>query len=217
MALTIQQGNNNMLSTTKETILAAAMQNRLEEISTFHKVIRILWVIILTIMGITATILFIRNILYYQHTRQLKSCSTESNFQPTTLTDEKTDEETKNIPITSIDSNIGSEPRSIDFPTLIPSKSRSSAGQDDVDNIISLTHKRQLGWDDVEMMRHGLISRDCERATLPESITVPAAINSSSKYGSKIVVWRETDSISATSKSVQNIHSEYSDDFHEPI
>ncbi|CAG9531618.1 unnamed protein product [Cercopithifilaria johnstoni] len=169
MALMAQSKDNRIMTTVKETI-PVAVQNNLEEVSILHKVFRIVYIVMLTLMGIIATVMFTRNILDYKSAQKRfhpKPRSPESIVESSaSLTDGKIYENGKKkkesaaVTTNSISKDsTGSQPVS-DFPTLIPSKSRSSAGQDDdANNEMSLTQKQRLGWDDVEMMRHGLINR----------------------------------------------------------
>uniref|UniRef100_A0A8R1TXW8 Uncharacterized protein n=1 Tax=Onchocerca volvulus TaxID=6282 RepID=A0A8R1TXW8_ONCVO len=211
-ALTVQL-QNNALAIDKETIFVA-IQNNLEEVSNFHKIMRIVSVVTLTLMGIIATIMFSWNILDYQiidfvnfpictaflsirNYRQQYECSKiealskraqkrfhlkprspESIIQSSnTLTEQENNEKKEKEFGASTSSNIseystGLEPKLTDFPTLMPSKSRSSAGQaDSLYNKMSLARKHQSRWDEIEIMRHGLINCDCIRTTLPESIS----------------------------------------------
>ncbi|VDK75117.1 unnamed protein product [Onchocerca ochengi] len=137
-ALTVQL-QNNALAIDKETIFVA-IQNNLEEVSNFHKIMRIVSVVTLTLMGIIATIMFSWNILDYQRAQKrfhLKPRSPESIIQSSnTLTEQENNEKKEKEFGASTSSNIseystGLEPKSTDFPTLMPSKSRSSAGQAD--------------------------------------------------------------------------------------
>uniref|UniRef100_A0A1I7VRN5 Transmembrane protein n=1 Tax=Loa loa TaxID=7209 RepID=A0A1I7VRN5_LOALO len=186
VVLMAQLKNNHALSTIKKTIFIVE-ENNLEEVPTFHKIIRIVYVVALALVGIIATIMFNRNILNYQSgdTNQSffntlnvikllraqerfrsKPRSSESIVQSTaTLTDEKTDknektqEESVVVPNNSISEySTRLEPKSNEFPTITLPKSRSNAGQDNAYNKISLTQKQRPGWDDVEMMRHGFIN-----------------------------------------------------------
>ncbi|VDP12216.1 unnamed protein product [Onchocerca flexuosa] len=172
LALTVKL-QNNALAINKETIFVA-IQNNLEEVSNFHKIMRIVSVVTLTLMGIIATIIFSWNILDYQVVHlnnslskiihfsyrqqyecskieafsrgygrraqkrfHLKPRSPESIIQSSTILTEKENNGKKEKEfLASTNSNIsehstGQEPKSTDFPTLIPSKFRSSAGQDD--------------------------------------------------------------------------------------
>ncbi|EJW80730.1 hypothetical protein WUBG_08363 [Wuchereria bancrofti] len=145
---------------------------------------------------------------------------------PITLTDEKTDENNKQkmksagISINSMLelNDTGLEPKSNDFPTIITSKSRSSAGQDDDNHNSEVTlAQKHLAWDEVEMMRHGLINCDCARVVLPKSPALPIKINIGNTNSSKMTISKQTDHNSATTESTRNVYSDYYEDFHKSI
>ncbi|MCP9259692.1 hypothetical protein DINM_003051 [Dirofilaria immitis] len=164
------QVQNNTLAINKDTIFVTTENNH-NKVSTYHKIIRIIYVSMLTLTGIIATVMFIQNIRDYQCIQEQfrsKSRSPESTIQSsTTLTDPENNEKKKKDFVISTNSNISEhntelDPKSIDFPTLIPSKSRkesrNSAGQDDNHyNKIPSVRKYRPGLDEVEMMRHGLV------------------------------------------------------------
>ncbi|VDK88209.1 unnamed protein product [Litomosoides sigmodontis] len=134
---------------------------------------------------------------------------------------EKQDEST----VASIDSRsesgLGLEPKSSDFPTVMPSKSRSSAGQDDdLNNHMSpMIRKQRTGWDDVEMLHHGLINCYCVRAALPESTNPSTTINTGNTYNRKMTTLKSSNhhTTSIKSESVQSAHSDHSNDIHKSI
>uniref|UniRef100_A0A1I8EGK6 Uncharacterized protein n=1 Tax=Wuchereria bancrofti TaxID=6293 RepID=A0A1I8EGK6_WUCBA len=169
-------------------------------------------------MGIIATVMFNWNIFNYQHSQNQfypKYHSPELIVQstpPITLTDEKTDENNKQkmksagISINSMLelNDTGLEPKSNDFPTIITSKSRSSAGQDD-DNHNS--ERRNI--------LHGM--SDCARVVLPKSPALPIKINIGNTNSSKMTISKQTDHNSATTESTRNVYSDYYEDFHKSI
>ncbi|VBB34477.1 unnamed protein product [Acanthocheilonema viteae] len=149
----------------------------------------------------------------------------ESTVQSSaSLRDEKIDEnERKNYGSATTLTNsvseqsLGLESKSSDFPTVIPSKFRNDAGQDNNVNSISIVQKQRIGWDDIEMMRHGLINCCCVRAIPPESTTLPTTINIGNTYSHKMTNSKQIDHISAISESVQNVHPVYTQDFHKSV
>ncbi|VDN94452.1 unnamed protein product [Brugia pahangi] len=226
----VQLKKNNTFSTIKETIFYTIKEDY-DEISTFHKVIRIVYIVALTLIGIIATVMFNWNIINYQHSQKqfypkIHSPESINQSSPITHTDEQTDEndkQKKKSTSTSIKSvlelnDTGLEPKSSDFPTIITSKSRSSAGQDDDNYNSEMTlAQKHIGWDEIEMMRHGLINCDCERVIQPKNPDLPVKINIGNTSSSKMTISKQTDHNSATIESTRNIYSDYYEDFHKSI
>ncbi|KAK6107848.1 hypothetical protein QQG55_29845 [Brugia pahangi] len=201
LVLMVQLKNNNTFSTIKETIFYTIKEDY-DEISTFHK--------------------------HSQKQFYPKIHSPESINQssPITHTDEQTDENDKQKKKSTSNSiksvlelnDTGLEPKLSDFPTIITSKSRSSAGQDDDNYNSEMTlAQKHIGWDEIEMMRHGLINCDCERVIQPKNPDLPVKINIGNTSSSKMTISKQTDHNSATTESTRNIYSDYYEDFHKSI
>lgn len=60
-------------------------------------------------------------------------------------------------------------------------------------------------------------SSNCVRVTSPEKIIQPTTISIGSTHSRKMTLSKETDHTCARSESAQNIHSDYSENFHKSV